>query len=61
VLAINNDLRLSWEGDPSAALTLAGQCASTDFHTLSCGEGAKGPRLFDWAYLPLDAPGASRI
>jgi len=30
--------------------------ALNDFHTLSCGEGAKGPRLFDWAYLPLDAP-----
>jgi SRSO17 transposase len=24
-----------------------------DWHRLSCGDGAKGPRLYDWAFVPL--------
>ena len=39
-----------------SAKTLAKRFAPSSWHTLSAGEGAKGPRLFDWAYLPLDAP-----
>jgi len=26
---------------------------STVWHRLSCGEGAQGPRIYDWAHLPL--------
>jgi SRSO17 transposase len=56
VLAIKNDLRLSWEGGQIRAQTLAKRLPASSWHPLSAGEGAKGPRLFDWAYLPLDAP-----
>lgn len=28
-----------------------------DWHALSCGEGAKGPRFYDWALLPLPRVG----
>lgn len=27
--------------------------AQEDWHRLSCGNGAKGPRLYDWAFVPL--------
>ena len=30
--------------------------ASPGWKRLSAGEGAKGPRLYDWAYLPYRAP-----
>ena len=56
VLAIKCDLRLCWEGGQIRAQTLAKRFAPASWQTLSAGEGAKGPRLFDWAYLPLDAP-----
>jgi SRSO17 transposase len=56
VLAIKCDLRLCWEGGHIRAQTLAKRLPPSAWHTLSAGEGAKGPRLFDWAYLPLDAP-----
>lgn len=56
VLAIRSDLRLSWEGGKIRASTLARRLPETAWQTLSAGEGAKGPRLFAWAYLPLDAP-----
>lgn len=32
------------------------QDAATDWQRLSAGEGAKGPRTYDWCRLPLDAP-----
>lgn len=56
VLAIKCDLRLNWEGGAIRAQTLAQRLPASAWQTLSCGEGAKGPRLYDWAYLPLDAP-----
>jgi SRSO17 transposase len=56
VLAIKCDLRLNWEGGAIRAQTLAQRLPASAWRTLSAGEGAKGPRLFDWAYLPLDAP-----
>jgi SRSO17 transposase len=56
VLALANDERLSWEQGRIRALTLAQRLSPTAWQTLSCGEGAKGPRLYDWAWLPLDAP-----
>ena len=56
VLAIANDERLSWEQGRIRALTLAQRLSPTVWQTLSCGEGAKGPRFYDWAWLPLDAP-----
>jgi SRSO17 transposase len=56
VMAIASDERLSlWEGG-IRALTLAKRLPACAWQTLSAGEGAKGPRLYDWAYQPLDAP-----
>lgn len=58
VLAVrsNQHLRfLTQEGlvqtDPAY---LAAELDSDDWHALSAGEGAKGPRLYHWALLPLN-------
>src|SRR3569833_1954032 len=56
VLAIKCDLRLLTEGGHIRAQTLANRLPASAWQTHSCGEGAKGPRLFDWASVPLDAP-----
>lgn len=56
VLAIKSDLRVCFEGGFIRAQTLAKRLSACAWQTLSAGEGAKGERLFDWAYLPLDAP-----
>ena len=56
VLAIKCDLRLPWEDGQIRAKTLAKRLPTSAWQTLSCGAGAKGERLFDWAYVPLDAP-----
>ena len=31
---------------------------ASDWHRLSAGDGAKGPRLYDWAYLPYGGDAA---
>ena len=36
---------------PAASLLAA--VPSEGWHRLSCGEGAQGPRLYDWAYVPV--------
>jgi SRSO17 transposase len=58
VLAVrsNQQLRLlTQEGlvqtDPAY---LVGELEASDWHALSAGEGAKGPRLYYWARLPLN-------
>lgn len=56
VLAIKWDLRLPWEGGQIRAKTLAKRLPASAWQPLSCGAGAKGERLFAWAYVPLDAP-----
>jgi SRSO17 transposase len=38
-----------------AAKTLAAGLADTDWERLSAGEGAKGPRVYDWAWVPIRA------
>jgi SRSO17 transposase len=46
----------SWSAKPSAAGTaaeIAGALDPAAWHRLSAGAGAKGERLFDWAYLEL--------
>jgi SRSO17 transposase len=56
VMAISSDERLPlWEGG-IRALTLANRLPASAWQPLSAGEGAKGPRLYEWAYQPLDAP-----
>ncbi len=56
VLAIKSDLRLPWEGGAIRAQTLSKRLPASAWQPLSAGEGAKGPRRFDWALLPLEAP-----
>jgi SRSO17 transposase len=38
------------------AATVAATVARREWHRLSAGDGAKGPRLYDWALKPLVAP-----
>lgn len=58
VLAVRRNYPVStWPpyGAP-AQHTAAGLLAavpSESWHRLSCGEGAQGPRLYDWAYVPV--------
>ena len=59
VMGIKSDLRLSWEGGQIRAQTLCERFSPSDWQVLSAGEGTKGPRLFEWAYLPLEAPAQS--
>jgi SRSO17 transposase len=56
VLAVATDTRLSWEQGQIRAETLTRRLPPSAWQPLSCGEGAKGPRLYDWATLVLDAP-----
>jgi SRSO17 transposase len=45
--------RTSWR--QVAAKTLAAGVADADWERLSAGEGAKGPRVYDWARVPIRA------
>jgi SRSO17 transposase len=45
--------RTSWR--QGAAKTLAAGIADAGWERLSAGEGAKGPRVYDWARVPLRA------
>jgi SRSO17 transposase len=38
------------------AATVAARLAEKAWERLSAGNGAKGPRLYDWAWMPLDEP-----
>jgi SRSO17 transposase len=56
VLALACDERLDWEQGRIRAQTLADRLPASRWQTLSAGAGEKGPRLYDWACLLLDAP-----
>jgi SRSO17 transposase len=57
VLGVNADSQFnSWIGKPAVAGTAAAIAQGLDaaaWQRLSAGEGAKGERLYDWAYLEL--------
>jgi SRSO17 transposase len=58
VLAVRgNEKPTTWPpyGPPGqvAVAALAAAVPAADWQRLSCGEGAQGPRLYDWAYRPL--------
>jgi SRSO17 transposase len=57
VLAVNSTeplwTRTTWR--QVAAKTLAARVADADWERLSAGEGAKGPRVYDWARVPIRA------
>ena len=56
VLAVKSDLRLPFLGGNIRAQTLAKRVPASEWQTRSCGDGAKGARLYEWACVPLDAP-----
>lgn len=57
VLAVRSNQALRFLADEGLVHTdpayLAEELEPSDWHALSAGEGAKGPRLYDWARLPL--------
>ena len=58
VLAVrSNEKPTTWPpyGPPGqvAVAALAAAVPAADWRRLSCGEGAQGPRRYDWAYLPV--------
>ena len=44
------DAEPRWTGPVSS---VAAQAATTAWQRLSCGDGAKGPRCYDWAWVPV--------
>jgi SRSO17 transposase len=58
VLAVrSNEQPTTWPpyGPPGqvAVAALAAAVPAADWQRLSCGEGAQGPRWYEWAYLPV--------
>jgi SRSO17 transposase len=57
VLGVAKDEPL-WSGfEQRRADERVAELSEQDWQTLSCGDGAKGPRLYDWALLPLPRVG----
>lgn len=58
VLAVRSNQHLRFFTEEGLVQTdpayLAGELESGDWYALSAGEGAKGPRLYHWARLPLN-------
>jgi len=58
VLAVRSNQHLRFLSEEGLVQTdpafLAGELEEGDWHALSAGEGAKGPRLYHWACLPLN-------
>ena len=42
------------------AKALLAEVPAAGWHRLSCGAGAKGPRLYDWAVVPTNCPAPRR-
>ena len=59
-VACNEPVGVEGEGDPrrEEAAQVAARLAPPAWERLSAGNGAKGPRLYDWAWVPL-AEGAA--
>jgi SRSO17 transposase len=62
VLAVKSDhtAHRGWRATP--ARDVAAELGPRDWHRVSSGAGSKGPRVSDWAAVPVDAPapGAGR-
>jgi SRSO17 transposase len=56
VLAVKSDhtAHRGWRATP--ARDVVAELGPRDWHRLSSGAGAKGPRVSDWAAVPVDAP-----
>jgi SRSO17 transposase len=66
VLAVAKDHRIATAAGPRRAIDLAVCMPASAWQQMSAGDGAKGPRLYDWAFtqtsdpaLPEDGQGAN--
>jgi SRSO17 transposase len=59
VLAVACDDHVPFGGATQRADSLLKQVPTRAWRQISCGKGAKGHRLYDWAFLRLDCHGAA--
>jgi SRSO17 transposase len=56
VVAVRSDFAV-WTGfRPIRAKALLAEVPADIWHRLSCGDGSKGPRLYDWTWLRINSP-----
>jgi SRSO17 transposase len=60
VLAVPCNQKIPTEGGAARAETLAGHAPAAAWKRRSCGDGAKGPRLYDWALAELPDTGTAQ-
>ena len=56
VLAVSGKEYVWWAGRQRQVKTILAACRQEGWTRLSAGDGAKGPRWYDWCWLPLAAP-----
>ena len=56
VMAVPCSQEFSIDTSRRRADLLAALLPAQAWQTLSCGQGAKGPRLYDWALIDTDSP-----
>ena len=56
VVGVRTDFTVSFGLRRCRAKTLLATIPATAWHRLSCGAGAKGPRLYDWAVTMTNSP-----
>jgi SRSO17 transposase len=56
VMAVPCSQEFNTEDGPRRAKALAALLPCPAWHMLSCGQGAKGPRLYDWALIDTTSP-----
>jgi SRSO17 transposase len=56
VVAISSQAQLFWNGQRSKVREHVAQFKKSQWRRLSCGPGAKGERLYDWAYVTWPHP-----
>jgi SRSO17 transposase len=56
VLAVRRDVRVMLDGKYGKIDQMVGQIDDQSWQRVSCGQGTKGERLYDWIYLPIGLP-----
>jgi SRSO17 transposase len=56
VLAVPRSFTVATAAGPRRADTLAGLVPAAGWQQISCGDGAKGPRFYDWALIGTASP-----
>jgi SRSO17 transposase len=60
VVAVRSDFAVWMGGRQMRAKALLVEVPADAWHRLSCGDGSKGPRLYDWALLRTNSPEPKR-